>query len=70
MSIGKHRPFLLLNLASFFLLDTQETWEMKFLNQHLTWVTKIRSYKEPVNTALQVLVSTIYLEGVRLDLCP
>lgn len=65
MSVGKHRSFLLLMLTSF-LWDTQDTWEMKFLKQHLTWVTKIRPYKEPVNTALEVLVSTIYLVGLPL----
>lgn len=61
MSVRKYGPFFLLMLAAFFLLDTQETWEMKFLNQHLTWVTKIRPYKETVNTALEVVVSAIYL---------
>lgn len=64
MNAGKHRPFLLVMLASFFLLDSQEAWEMKFLSQHLTWVTKIRPCKEPVNSALEAVVSVIYLVGV------
>lgn len=63
MNAGKHRPFLLVMLASFFLLDSQ-AWEMKFLSQHLTWVTKIRPCKEPVNSALEAVVNVIYLVGV------
>lgn len=58
--------------AFFFLLDSQEVWEMKFLNQHLTWMIKIRPCKEPVNSSLEAVVRVIFFTGVPviITLCP
>lgn len=64
MNAGKHRPFLLVMLASFFLLDSQEAWEINFPNQHQTWMIKIRPCKEPVDSFLEVVVCVIILVAV------
>lgn len=63
MNAGKHRPFLLVMLSSFFLLDSQEAKEMKFLNHHLAWMIKIRPCKEPVNSFLEVVVCVNFFGG-------
>lgn len=60
MNAGKHRPFLLVMFAFFFLLDRQEARVMKFLNQHLTWMIKIRPCKEPAKSSLEVVICVIF----------
>lgn len=57
--------------VSLFLLDSQEAWGKKSLNQHLTWLIKIRPCKEPVNSSLAVIVCMIFLVGVPvIIMCP